>query len=290
MPKNGKKPAQGKKKAQAKAPAKQPKAKQSRPMQDGGGHAALLYNPCTAMLSRPSYADSGTGLVVRLRAVATYGTGVGVTAGALHWAPGLGRLTVLNTAGGATSGTCVPTTDAFNSSGGFIAGNSVAGFRTVAACVRVQTLAAEQSRAGSICLGNTVWSSLDENGTYSPDSISGNIPYSVRTPPDTKEIVWLPNPEDEQFYRPGSTIVGDQLGKSSLTVVWSGQPAAAGIRVEFFEVLEWSPNSLSGIVQALTSPTKTTMSDVLRQFWSRYGSTIKNAGVSMVAKAAIAVL
>lgn len=246
----------------------------------------LLYDPCNAPLAVPAYDGAGSGSLIRLKSQVTIGVGATATAGVWHWSPGAGRITGNNTTSGATAGTLVPGVDPFNANGVLVNGSAGA-YRVVAACMRITPLCSEQTRAGRIALGNTTWAQWQDNGTYTPDSVMGVLPYSMRAPADTVEIVWVPNAQSELFRNGASTYTSSaaDAGQSALTFAWSGIPANTGFVLEYFLVAEYMAAGLGSLVTPTGPPPKVTLSDVLRQFWSKHKNTIKSVGMSMVTSA-----
>lgn len=266
------------------------KAKKGNPSRKQGPRAGgeseygkLLYNPCTANLVPAPYQATGSGLLMRLRASTTIGNTAGVTSGAYLWSPGAASCCQFSAASGSTSTTAVGAGDPVQA--GFIS-SQCSSFRTVAACIRVTSLAPATNLCGTIGLGNCMVNTILHNGSYTAEQLLSLVPNCMRLDADTKEIVWLPNTSDEEFT---GISAGSSAGKGNVAAIlfaYSGTPAAAGFRLDFFEIIEYYPITTLGIYPSVQPPPRGDLRDALRKFWEIHGTTIKSVGSGVIKMAA----
>lgn len=240
--------------------------------------AKLLADPCSAAVVPPCY-PTGGGVLIRSRTVITVGTGAGEIAGLVHWVPGGGLVF--------SNGTANPGTGFTPSTGQVVPpfiGNSFRVPNCVAACMRIIPNASELNRSGMCYLGNTHGSYVQATGSVSVNQVASQLTYSIRSPDQAAELVWLPRPQDVAGaqYISGGILSDTVTGGSALTFAYTGSPAAVGYTVQLIGVYEVpmdpGSNTTLGTINQYQPPASTTnWSEVVRTVFEAMGGTLRFA-------------
>lgn len=248
-------------------------------------YAKLLVDPCHAALVHPIYSGTDTGYLVKLVTYYSFPNVVGAsqsTCGALQWTPGAisgSNVSFLKAEATATATNLNPavtnSASGWDSNGNdpgnvYLKANASA-YRTVAGCLEVEYLGAEQSRAGMLHWGTVDGSFIDFSDTSntSVTSIISTLPNSMRMPDAKKfSINWLPTVADQQMRDPNPNMDAVGLQKDprgALCLAWQGVSAATPFLVKLTAIYEWQPKRAQGLVQLdHTANSNNTLDQVLR--------------------------
>lgn len=235
-------------------------------------YGRLLADPCYSRIVQPVYAGSGSGQLVRVESDFILGAEATSVGAAVIFTPG-----IINASAG-SCGVIIPTTVVASDSGTIAWTSSFArapgvgmasifgSVRAVAACLQVQYVGAEQTRAGVVGLAQMSRGAAAQLTTLADlRSVSERV---VRTPDGILEIKLAPTADSETFNTVdgAGTGIPNEKNLPSLVVSVSGIPSSTGVRVRLVQVLEWTPKAGSGgDANVTSSDSDNSLSQVLRR-------------------------
>lgn len=256
---------------------KPPKEKRSRldaPAQDW---LNLLGNPCSGKLSRPCYAGTDAGYLIRTIDVLTIDfASTGLVPGSVVSGDILFQYTPYNVSSSTgaviASGTKGATAMNVNSVGfnNFITtSNAVRAFRPVAGCIRWLPDGPYSTRQGTVGLlaaPNTSYTA----GSVLP-SVTSSLSQAQHLAPngsEEHEVRWLPSAVDEVF---GALNSSNSTGAGTVSLTLAGVDATATLatkavfngRLEVVTVWEWQPAGNNDVSLNLQAPLPYTSQQVL---------------------------
>jgi len=232
-------------------------------------YGRLLADPCYQRTVQPLYNSGGTGQLVRVESDFILGAEATSVGAALIFTPG-----IIN----ATTGSCgviIPTTvvnsdtasitwsSAFTRCPGVGMAAMFGSVRAVAACIQMQYVGSEQTRAGVFSMAQM---SRGACGLFTTVAdIRSSSERVLRVPDGVVEMRWTPTGDSDTFNTVGGTGLGNESALPSLIVTASGIPSSTGIRVRLVQVLEWSPKPGSGAdSNSVSTASDNTLGQVLR--------------------------
>lgn len=246
--------------------------------------AAMVADPCHAVLE-PGFHSSSEGILARCKTV--FNPANTETSGFILWCPTyasrneenesanmlyFSRSDHSNTVNNSTANPLGCGSDEWSPNGynipvgasSFVDGDSVLDARCIGACLRMNYTGRMDECAGMIAfVENLPADCLFENTAPSINHILQNAQATSRFGIDTKEVLWRPDPSNNKFKssEEGTYIRGEPGAAPSavsqetevfspvyIGFVWSGVSSCNDLSFEFYQNIEWRPETATGFV------------------------------------------